>query len=593
MRGTKKNYKVFLALALAAGMFGSAAMSASAATPTYNFDAPTSPTKVDDNVITASVHRAASVLPEILGINTSCGFSMINGSMPSTLDEAKTKLMLGVFGTSANENPDPYYYNYFYNFYAKANNLKSTQDAVLVPEKNVAANPAQADTTIIDGYGTSISLANRPDILIGTNPDRSGNDYTSMIKDIRSGAIGSDYYQQGDENYDPVLVNYSMTTTYDMVVTLNDVAEEMNEITAKTGKTGRYGDPTEIADEFGNYVCGTSTYVLSQLKEKNLKKKTVAHVVAVNSDGTFTLANAKTLAATSNVRGVEYLALVTDNLADTLQKTVVSKDELMTADVIVTCGSTGGGGDYGAGNVTSNATNDMSRQDILTAMGLTGDNEKDGKLVITEYPDTVYGITMNSIENGMGFGYFIGYAYSDVLDINPVDMCAYFYEKFYHVKDYESLKNITENTFADVVLPVGIEKTMSSKYSVDDIAAKLATGKAYYYANKDSFAGTNLEKVWPYTGVVTNATVDGETGLYYVVDGTADKSFTGYAASKGGNTWKVVDGKVDTDCNGLVNATINDKTGWWKITNGKVDTTCNTLVAGTVDGTEGVWKVTN
>ena len=510
----KKSYKAFLALTLTAGMLGGSALSANAATPSYNFDAPTSPIEVDDNVITASVHRAASVLPEILGINTSCGFSMIQGSMPSTLNDAKTKLMLGVFGTSANENPDPYYYNYFYNFYAKANGLQTTKDAVLVPEKNVAASPAQADTTIVDGYGTSISLAARPDILIGVSADRSGNDYTSMIEDIRNGAIGDEYYQEGDEDYNPVLINYSMTTTYDMVVTLNKVAEEMNEITEETGKKGRYGDPTEIADAFGDYVCGTSTYVLSQLQAKGLNKKTVAHVVAINSDGTFTLANADTQAATSNVRGVEYLALVTNNLADVLNKTVVTKDELMQADVIVTCGSTGGGGDYGAGSVTSNATNEMSRQAILNSMGLTGDDTKDGKMVITEYPDTVYGITMNSIENGMGFGYFVGYAYSDVLDINPVDMCAYFYENFYHVKDVASLKTITQNTFADVVLPVGMAKTMSSNYSSENIAAKLAEGKDYYYKNKDLFADkTNMQKVWSYDGVVSKVEVNGEKGL--------------------------------------------------------------------------------
>ena len=612
----KKSYKAFLALALTAGMLGGSALSANAATPSYNFDAPTAPMAVDDNVITASVHRAASVMPEILGINTSCGFSMIQGTMPSTLDEAKTKLMLGAFGTSANENPDPYYYNYFYNFYAKENGLETTQDAVLIPEKNIAANPAQADTTVVDGYGTSISLANRPDILIGVNPDKNGNDYTSMIEAIRSGAIGAEYYQEGDENYSPVLINYSMTTTYDMVVTLNTVAEEMNEITAKTGKVGRYGDPEEIADAFGDYVCGTSTYVLSQLKAKGLDKKTVAHVVAINSDGTFTLANADTQAATSNVRGVEYLALVTNNLADVLNKTVVTKDELMQADVIVTCGSTGGGGDYGAGNVTSNATNEMSRQAILNSMGLTGDDQKDGKMVITEYPDTVYGITMNSIENGMGFGYFVGYAYSDVLDINPVDMCAYFYENFYHVKDIASLKNITQNTFANVVLPVGMEKTMSSNYSSANIAAKLAEGKSYYYAHKNLFADkANMQKVWSYDGAadvtdVVKETVDGVEGFYYTVNGTPDLSYNGFAESSDGNWWYVQNGKVDTGVNSVLPGTVegvndwwhvvggqvafdntvaNNQNGWWKITNGRVDWNYN----GISNNKNGWWKIKN
>lgn len=613
-----KRYKALLAMFLAAGIAGTSALSAEAATPSYNFDPPTSATKVDDNVITASVHRAASVMPEILGINTSCGFSMINGSMPTSLDEAKTKLMLGVFGTSANENPDPFYYNYFYNFYAEANGLEKTQDAVLVPEKNVAASPAQADTTIVDGYGTSISLAARPDILIGVSSKGTNdkNGYNDLIQKIRTGEIGEEYYQQGDEDYAPYLIGYSMTTTYDMVVTLNEVADTMNEITEKTGKVGRYGDPKKIADDFGDYVCGTSSYVLSQLQAKGLKKKTVAHVVAINSDGTFSLANADTQAATSNVRGVEYLSLVTNNLADILNKTVVTRDELMQADVIVTCGSTGSNGDYGAGSgITSDATNGMVRQAILNKMGLTGDNEKDGKIVITEFPDTVYGITMNSIENGMGFGYFIGYAYSDVLDINPVDMCAYFYENFYHVKDYASLKNITQNTFANVVLPVGMEKTMSSSYSDAAIAAKLAEGKSFYYANRSVFENQkNMQKVWSYDGQadvtdVQYKTVDGVDGWYYTVNGAPDLTYNGFAQNSAG-WWYIENGKVDFSVNSVVEGTVNgdygwwhvvggqvafDNTvaqnagGWWKISNGKVDFS----YTGLAQNENGWWRITN
>lgn len=106
-----KFYKKLLAFVFALTFALSSVTSVNAAT--YDFDAPTSPMSVDDNIITASVHRAASVLPEILGLNTVSGFSMINGTMPTSLEEAKTKLMLGAFGTNMNQSPDPYYYNYF------------------------------------------------------------------------------------------------------------------------------------------------------------------------------------------------------------------------------------------------------------------------------------------------------------------------------------------------------------------------------------------------------------------------------------------------------------------------------------------------
>lgn len=159
----------------------------------------------------------------------------------------------------------------------------------------------KADTTIIDGYGTSISLAARPDILIGVSSSNNGSDttgYNDLISRIRNGSIGEEYYQDGDEDYSPYLVGYSTTTTYDMITTMNEVAKIMNQITEETGKTGRYGNPEEITQEFADYVGGVSTYVLSQLAAKGQEKKTVAHVVQINSDGTYTIANAKTQAAT-------------------------------------------------------------------------------------------------------------------------------------------------------------------------------------------------------------------------------------------------------------------------------------------------------
>ncbi|MCD8134143.1 MAG: hypothetical protein LUE19_09885 [Clostridiales bacterium] len=339
----RKAFKRALAVTVSAAMVAGSGISAMAAD--YNFEPPTSPMEVDDNIITASVHRAGSVLPEILGMNTCCGFSMINGSMPTSLEEAKTKLMLGVFGTDANDSPDPYYYNYFYNFYAEENGLELSEDAVIIPENNVAASPAKADTTIIDEYGTSISLAGRPDVLIGVSSSNSADDldgYDELIQAIRDG-LGDDYYQEGDEDYSPYLVSYTTTTTYDMISALNETANVMNVITAKTGKTGRYGDPIEIAEQFGDYVCGVSTYVLSELENLGFEKKTVAVVQNINSDGTFTLADAASQDATSTVRGVEYVALVSDNIAAEVGTTGVTGEQLLTADVVIISGSNGGG----------------------------------------------------------------------------------------------------------------------------------------------------------------------------------------------------------------------------------------------------------
>ncbi|MCC8029719.1 MAG: hypothetical protein LIO75_08010, partial [Lachnospiraceae bacterium] len=487
----RKALKRTLAVTLSAAMVAGSAISALAAE--YNFEPPHSSMEVEDDIITVSVHRAGSVLPEILGMNTVCGFSMINGSMPTTLEEAKTKLMLGVFGTDANDSPDPYYYNYFYNFYAEAEGLELSGDAVIIPENNVAASPAKADTTIIDEYGTSISLAGRPDVLIGVSSSNSADDldgYDALIQAIRDG-LGEDYYQEGDEDYSPYLISYTTTTTYDMISALNETANVMNVITAKTGKTGRYGDPLAIAEQFGDYVCGVSTYVLSELENQGLEQKTMAVVQTINTDdGTVDLATADTMDATSYVRGAEYVNYVAKNIADEIGTTGITGDQLLEADVVIISGSNGGSG----------ADTDLPNTfaDLMEVLGVSGYEESDleGKMVITSNPDSIYGITMNSIENGMGFGYFIGYMYSDILDIDPVEMCAYFYEQFYHVSDFDSLQSITNTTFSDVTLPEGLSTDLSD-YNTDDINAKLAQGKEYYYDNFEDFADSDLTTVWP------------------------------------------------------------------------------------------------
>lgn len=626
---------VVLGAIMTTGMAVSAGAAESAQT-TYNFTAPKQAKEIEkledgsDKYITASVHRAASVLPEILGINTSCGFSMINGSMPSNYDEAKTKLMLGAFGSSANDNPNPYYWNYFYNFYAEENGLAKSQDAVLVPKVNVAASPMMADTTIVDGCGTSISLAARPDILIGTSSSQRGTDtagYNALISAIRSGAIGEEYYQTGDENYAPYLIGYTTDTTYDMIKTLNEVAEVANKISDETGKVCRYGDPTRIAQDFANYVCGVSTYVLSELENQNLPKKTVAVVQKINSDGTFTLADAASQDATSSVRGVEYVALVSDNLAGKLGKTTVNVDELSTADVIIFSGSNGGGKD----DTALPNTRDGVRQAFLKAGKTEADYEAwaADNMIIAENPDSVYGITMNSIENGMGFGYFVGYMYSDELKINPIELCTYFYEKFYHISDRAALQSIVDVTFSKVNLPEGISTTIPVNYSTKKVEAMLAEGSQYYAAHYDQFAGTALTKVWDKDGspvieqgisnVYDTANDSGlffnnETKQYeYRENGTVNTGYTGpvYGRVDGKNTWCYVkNGILDSTKQGLSDVSdasgnwyyfnngqadynytglANNQNGWWYVRNGQVDFS----YTGLVQNAYGWWRIVN
>lgn len=84
---------------------------------------------------------------------------------------------------------------------------------------------------------------------------------------------------------------YELNTIKDMLQTMYNLADAINEVTEETGKTTRYGDPQVIASDLEKYVYGTVAYVQEELAAKGLEEKTVAVVTYVNEDGTYTVAD--------------------------------------------------------------------------------------------------------------------------------------------------------------------------------------------------------------------------------------------------------------------------------------------------------------
>ncbi len=494
----RKAFKKILAVVLVGAMAAGITVSASAADGHY--DAPTSPMSVDPNLARASVHRAASVLPEILGLSTVSGFQTLkNGEEVYTLDEAQTSLMLGAFGTDMNANPDPYYYNLFYNYYAEENGLPLSQDAMLQSDQ-ANGGPARADTGIIDGYGTSISLAARPDILIGVSGATDLDGYDDLIEDIRTGAIGEEYYQEGDEDYNPYLVNYTVTTTYDMLVTFGTVADIMDNYLETDGKYGRYSvkvlgengkSATQIAEDYADYALGISTYVQSKIASGEVTKKDAVVVDSVNDDGTITLATADPSTGTApNNRIAEFIELVTNNLANE-QGEVFTVPQLMEADAIVLFPPR----DDEAPLLWAELVDAIQQYDEDN--GTDYYSQLDDKVSIQAFPESVYGITMNSIENVNGFGFYVGFLYCDELpEIAPQYMTAYFYHNFYHIADMDDVQDILNTTFGRVTMPKAAPSTDLTYYDEEAIDADLQAGKDYYYDNFDQYEGMKLTEVW-------------------------------------------------------------------------------------------------
>ena len=474
---------IVLAAILAIGMLAGFAASVKADAASGTYDAPTQAMDVDDSIITATAHRAASPVLGMMGLNAKSGFGMINGSAPTDLAEAQTKAALGIWGTNLNDSPDPYYWNYFYNFYAEANNLEKSNDALI--NSNVAASPSQYDKNLVEEYGNvSVSLYTRPEVVIGTAAGSMGWDtsgYDGQLATIHSFTKDSPYYQEGDEDYDPYLVPYVPTTLNDMIASVKLIGDAMDEITMETGKTGRYGSGSMIAQEYEEFIYGFQAYVLSQISEK----KTVAVVREYDADAkTFTLADASTQEATSSNRFVEYTDIVCDNIADELGTTTATFDQIAGVDAIII---------FTQGSESFKSSNEAGtvRELIKDCEGYNED-----MIILDGYPNSasLYGVTMNSVENAMGMAYHVAAIYKDEIGIEPVEICAYYYEKFYHITDLQNLKDTIAVNFSKVTLPEGYSVTLPDSYDSYEIGRKIAQGINYYLDNEEEFADTYIAK---------------------------------------------------------------------------------------------------
>ncbi len=472
----------------------------------YTYTAPEKPMTVNKNIITATAHRAASPILGMMGVNAVAGFGMINGTAPTTLEKAQECAALGMWGSSINSSPDPYYWNYFYNFYADKNGLEKSDDALMNP--SVKASPAQADTTKLAEYGNvSVSLSKRPDVVVGCSKESFGSDtsgYDDQLATIRSFTPDSEYYQNGDENYDPQLVSYQMTTIKDMIATVHSLADAITEVEKKTNKTTRYGNVQNIASDYEDYVYGVISYVREELAAKGLGQKTVAVVTEINGDDTYDIADDGSQSATSMVRAYEYSMTVTKNLCEEYG-TKVTKDQLLQADAIITI------------------NNEDISQDVLTDS--FGDSDYKG-VIISNTPASMYGMTMNSVENAMGYAYVIGSLYSDVIDIDPVELCAYFYEHLCHITDRDGLGKVVQTNFAGTILPAGITAKLSDNYSSSKIANQLKKGKSYYKTYRSEFEDEECAFIgldnWD-TDAKTSSIGSGSIGNFYSISTAASE----------------------------------------------------------------------
>lgn len=420
------------ALCLAAAMTIGTAAQASAVTSKGappNYEVP-----VNSNIITLTAHRSAVPLPEMLGANVPAGYQMINGGVPTSVN-AFGNFTLEIWGSPANNvASDPYWCNYYFRLVGGA----PSESATLI-NLNVFGNgnPTNADTlTISDEYGgVSVSLYRRPDVLLGVSSNGSVTDDTGYDSQLAVIAATGEYYS-------PSKVKYHAITQDAMIATMYDTAACLNEIKQKTGKATRYSDPEEIAQDYENYIKGIKGYIKEEIGEENYR--TIAIVSSENADGTYTIHGQGATSATSPNYYVEYTEDVANNLADILINAEDYEDatsvdvtgaQLATADAIILTGNS---------SLEETVKND--------AVIMAGDPE----IISMNNLESLYGVSMNSVENALGMGYVLSRIYDNENSVLAAEnVYKYFASKFYHIKasrlDYIYELALLDNVDADDV----------------------------------------------------------------------------------------------------------------------------------------------
>jgi len=515
----KRTFKTGVALAAAAAM--TVTVLPVSALAAVSYEAPTSGIEADDDTyLTGATAAANTVVLSLLGINVTssdgAGLYQASGSSSSYGTDSSN---LGIFGSDINDNPDPYIYNFFYN-------LNSTQSGgstyseddyalwtatpySLIWGSNKSGPTGGANGTVTITVGGVTKTTNpafyyEPDILLGGGT----NGYATEL---------ANYQAEYNEDYDPTIFlgygtgsgNYAASGTrsdglgleynqFDMtkgVVYLGSVVQNlMNE----TGKVNRYDQGTyEIAVDYDKYDRGLYYYVLSMIDSGDLTQVRYASSLSYDSDTGY-------YAVTQGTgRNAQYASGIGVDIFDLLEDGYTFSDGTVVEASEIT--SSGGGmGGPGGGSSTSTGYYLTSDQLIEILNAPTAENEDATGVVIgssassvdpngtltgagvrflSSLPSCVYGMTMQTVENGMGIPFYIGFFYYDQdSSLNPVSYIYYWMEHFYHVSDNEAMDEVIINMLEDADLPGGLtaDSSHADAYSSSEIEDQIIAGIEYY-----------------------------------------------------------------------------------------------------------------
>ncbi|MCD7864742.1 MAG: hypothetical protein LUG54_01720 [Clostridiales bacterium] len=571
MKEKIKNFRLKkLAAGIVAASMSVTLIAGTAFAADYGDYVPTETKTVTSSAVTGATAAANTVALSVLGIDVAAtnGAGIYNAG-GSTDDYGKDSANLGIFGTDLNDKADPYLYNFYYNLANSESNttytlaqfsgdydysvhsLWSAVPYTLLWNSNKSGPTGQASGTTyisVGSYGaktTNPAFYYEPDILLGG----STNGYASELANYQA-AYNSSYnptvflgygtstgmYAANGSRSDGLGLEYNQFDMCTGLVYLGSVVQNLVN-TSTNNETTRYDQGAyEIAVNYDKYDRGLYYYVLSEIADGSLTQVRYASSLSYDEDTEMYTVKCGTSRAAQYASGIgqDIYELLEDGytFSDESSYTQSGSSYLLTLNQLIEILNAPTTGE----DASTDATGIIIGSEVSDVDTEAGDLAAAGIRGLDDLPECVYGMTMQTVENGMGIPFYIGYFYyNQDSSLNPANYIAYWIANFYHVSNTTNMQIIFNQMMADADSPDGlnyakyvISSDSDGTYSDSTVESQILEGIAYYTET--------LEE--EYEDMVEDGEIDSDSALFWTsldenvgIGSSAQNTSSGYTCT--------------------------------------------------------------
>ncbi len=512
--------------------------------------------------------------PDWMGISNS---AQLTSSNVTDLESAQTNSMIGIWASAANQVPNAYNWNYFYNLYA--NSADGQAEGAAVADLAIQGNGTALDTT----SGVAGGLKYRPEIL-WTDSYSSVATYVEYIQEGKYFAESysddpatntSKYAAPHDSEYDPQEIGFSQGNDYNNGLALSKMFYKMayaceNVETATETYDGKDLDGNEVNAENATWLTmnalprttryeasdenpmsarqcalalekvekGAIWYALSQIYEGKIEKKKVAFVTTQPTEG-WNVAYVAAFDAYDSYSPSSSSAYGNNN-GGFAGISGMAFDQLTSET-----GQKVSNGDFGGYSFNGPVTcDDLANCDCVIATGIGGTNQS-YKGSITTFRDWVVdGCTTSAnkskAQNDVSYAVFappqcnpknfsvdksiygiycMDFVYPELFP--NMELLSYWYNCIYHIKS-DCLVDAMQWTLANSSLPDNCSlSAVPDTYSIEDLDAKFNAG--YWFYTNYGYDDDTLSLLQANKGIITGE----DLGEFDLLDDNGQQQYDG------------------------------------------------------------------